>query len=87
MNPIAIDVFNLFFRPSSLPMKRYIAIEQIKAEGKNWKPKWCKKKLPLVRLINSSKTAPSGTAFVKDNTKSVEDYLKSIDADLKVVSF
>lgn len=83
MNPIAID-------PSSVPAEtiereRAIAIEQIKAEGK---PAEMAEKIAVGKVNKFFKESTLlAQPFVKDANKSVEDYLKGLDADLKVVAF
>ncbi|MGH2646601.1 MAG: translation elongation factor Ts [Ginsengibacter sp.] len=83
MNPIAID-------PDSVPAEtiareKDIAIEQVKAEGK---PAEMAEKIAIGKINKFFKESTLlAQAFVKDGNKSVADYLKSIDADLKVVEF
>lgn len=83
MNPIALD-------PQSVPAEtiareKDIAIEQVKAEGK---PAEMAEKIALGKINKFFKESTLlAQAFVKDNNKSVADYLKSIDADLKVTEF
>lgn len=83
MNPIAID-------PSAVPAEtiereRSIAIEQIKAEGK---PAEMAEKIAVGKINKFFKESTLlAQAFVKDGNKSVGDFLKSLDADLKVLSF
>ena len=83
MNPIAIN-------PESVPAEtiareKDIAIEQVKAEGK---PAEMAEKIALGKIKKFFKESTLlEQSFVKDSNKSVQDYLKSIDADLKVVSF
>ncbi len=83
MNPIAID-------QSAVPVEtvereRNIAIEQIKAEGK---PAEMAEKIAAGKVNKFFKESTLlAQAFVKDGNKSVEDYLKSVDPELKVVAF
>ncbi|HWH62772.1 MAG TPA: hypothetical protein VNS50_05840, partial [Ginsengibacter sp.] len=83
MNPIAID-------PASVPAEtiareKDIAIEQVKAEGK---PAEMAEKIAMGKINKFFKESTLlAQAFVKDNNKSMADYLKSIDADLKVIEF
>ena len=83
MNPIAID-------QSSVPVEtvereRNIAIEQIKAEGK---PAEMAEKIAAGKINKFFKESTLlAQAFVKDGNKSVSDYLKSLDPELKVLGF
>lgn len=83
MNPLAVD-------ESSIPAdvverEKNIAIEVVKAEGK---PAEMAEKIAMGKLNKFFKeNTLLAQAFVKDNNKSVADYLKSIDADLKVTEF
>lgn len=83
MNPIAVDAEGV---PADLiAREREIAVEQVKAEGK---PAEMAEKIAagkVNKFFKESTLLPQ--AFVKDNNKSVADYLKSVDADLKVVGF
>lgn len=83
MNPIAVNAESV---PADiLAREKDIAIEQVKAEGK---PAEMAEKIAVGKLNKFFKESTLlGQAFVKDNNKSVSDYLKSIDPDLKVVSF
>lgn len=83
MNPIAIDAS--LISPEIIERERNIAIEQIKAEGK---PAEMADRIAAGKINKFFKESTLlAQAFVKDNNKSVEDYLKSLDADLKVVAF
>ena len=65
--------------------KKAIAIEMIKAEGK---PAEMAEKIADGKMNKFFKdNTLMHQAFVKDNSKSVADYLKSVDADLKVTDF
>ncbi len=83
MNPLAVD-------ESSIPAdviarEKDIAIEMVKAEGK---PAEMAEKIAMGKLNKFFKdNTLMAQAFVKDNNKSVADYLKSIEADLKVTEF
>ena len=83
MNPLALD-------ESSIPeevatREKNIAIELIKAEGK---PAEMAEKIAAGKMNKFFKdNTLMAQAFVKDNTKSVADYIKSADADLKVSEF
>jgi elongation factor Ts len=83
MNPIAVDADGV---PAELiAREKEIAVEQVKAEGK---PAEMAEKIAagkVNKFFKESTLLPQ--AFVKDNNKSVADYLKSVDADLKVVGF
>ena len=83
MNPIAIDQSSV--PAETIERERNIAIEQVKAEGK---PAEMAEKIATGKVNKFFKESTLlAQAFVKDANKSVADYLKSIDADLKVVSF
>jgi elongation factor Ts len=83
MNPIAIDAESV--PVETIAREKDIAIEQVKAEGK---PAEMAEKIAIGKINKFFKESTLlGQAFVKDNNKSVSDYLKSIDPDLKVVSF
>lgn len=83
MNPLAVD-------ESSIPAdvverEKNIAIEVVKAEGK---PAEMAEKIAMGKLNKFFKeNTLLAQAFVKDNNKSVADYLKSVDAGLKVTEF
>ena len=83
MAPIAVDADGI---PAELiAREKDIAIEQIKAEGK---PADMAEKIAAGKINKFVKeSALLGQAFVKDNNKSVGDYLKSVNADLKVTEF
>ncbi len=83
MNPIAIDADGI--APELIAREKDIAIEQIKAEGK---PAEMAEKIAAGKINKFIKeSALLGQAFVKDGNKSVADYLKSVNADLKVTEF
>jgi elongation factor Ts len=83
MNPIAIDA--ALVPPETIERERNIAIEQIKAEGK---PAEMAEKIAAGKINKFFKESTLlAQAFVKDGNKSVGEYLKSLDPDLKVVSF
>lgn len=83
MNPLAIDETSI--SPETIARERDIAIEQIKAEGK---PAEMAEKIAVGKVNKFFKdNTLMAQAFVKDNSKSVSDYLKSVDADLKVTEF
>jgi elongation factor Ts len=87
MNPLAVD-------PSAVPSEtvereRAIVTEQIAAD-----PKMAGKPTEMISKIADGKlnaffkeNTLAAQLFVKDNSKTVADYLKSIDKDLKVIEF
>ena len=87
MNPVAVD-------PSAVPAatverERAIVTEQIKTD-----PKMAGKPEDMIAKIAEGKlnaffkeSTLLNQAFVKDSSKSVGDYLKSVDGDLKVTEF
>jgi elongation factor Ts len=83
MNPLAVDADGV---PAELiARERDIAIDQIKAEGK---PAEMAEKIAQGKINKFYKdNTLLQQAFVKDNNKSVADYLKSVSADLKVTGF
>ena len=83
MNPIAVDQSSV--APEVIAREKNIAIEQVKAEGK---PEEMAEKIAMGKINKFFKESTLlAQPFVKDANKSVSDYLKNIDADLKVVSF
>ena len=83
MNPLAVDETSI--APETIAREKEIAIEQIKAEGK---PAEMAEKIAIGKVNKFFKeNTLLAQAFVKDNSKSVADYLKSVDADLKVTDF
>jgi elongation factor Ts len=83
MNPLAVDEKSIALE--LIAREKEIAIEQIKAEGK---PAEMAEKIAVGKVNKFFKeNTLLAQAFVKDNNKSVADYLKSIDADLKVIEF
>lgn len=83
MNPLAIDESGV--SEEMIAREKNIAIEQVKAEGK---PAEMAEKIAVGKLNKFFKeNTLMGQAFVKDGNKSVGDYLKSMDADLKVTEF
>ncbi|MCW3462275.1 translation elongation factor Ts [Chitinophaga nivalis] len=83
MSPIAVDADSV---PAELVAReKEIAVEQVKAEGK---PAEMAEKIAAGKVNKFFKESTLlQQAFVKDNNKSVGDFLKSVDADLKVISF
>lgn len=83
MNPVAIDADSV--SPETIAREKDIAIEQIKAEGKTGE---MAEKIAIGKVNKFFKeNTLVGQAYVKGNGESVGDYLKSIGADLKVISF
>ncbi len=83
MNPLAVDETSI--SQETKDREKAIAIEMIKAEGK---PAEMAEKIAEGKMNRFFKdNTLMAQAFVKDNSKSVADYLKSIDADLKVTDF
>ena len=83
MNPIAIDQASV--PAETIASEKDIAIEQVKAEGK---PAEMAEKIAIGKINKFFKESTLlAQAFVKDSNKSVADYLKSIDADLKIIEF
>jgi elongation factor Ts len=83
MNPLAVDETSI--SPETIEREKNIAIEIIKAEGK---PAEMAEKIAAGKMNKFFKdNTLMAQAFVKDGNKSVAEYLKSIDADLKVTDF
>ena len=83
MNPLAIDESSI--DPATIAREKDIAIEQIKAEGK---PAEMAEKIALGKVNKFLKdNTLLAQPFVKDNAKSVADYLKGTSADLKLTEF
>jgi elongation factor Ts len=83
MNPLAVDETSI--APETIAREKEIAIEQIKAEGK---PAEMAEKIAVGKVNKFFKdNTLMAQPFVKDNGKSVADYLGSIDKDLKVIEF
>ncbi|MEP7163256.1 MAG: translation elongation factor Ts [Ferruginibacter sp.] len=83
MNPLAVDETSI---PADvIEREKNIAIEVVKAEGK---PAEMAEKIAMGKLNKFFKdNTLLAQAFVKDNNKSVAEYLKSINGDLKVTEF
>ncbi len=83
MNPVAIDTDSV---PADVVAReREIAIEQVKAEGK---PAAIAEKIAEGKVNKFFKEHTLlQQAFVKESDKTVAEYLKSVDADLKVTAF
>jgi len=83
MNPIAIDAD--LVPPETIERERNIAIEQIKAEGK---PAEMAERIAQGKINKFFKESTLlAQAFVKDGNKSVAEFLKNLDPDLKVIAF
>jgi elongation factor Ts len=83
MNPLAVDETSI--SPETIEREKNIAIEMIKAEGK---PAEMAEKIAMGKLNKFFKdNTLMAQAFVKDGNVSVSDYLKSVNADLKVTEF
>lgn len=83
MNPVAIDEKGV--AADVIEREKAIAIEQIVAEGK---PAEMAEKIAagkLNKFFKENTLLPQ--AFVKDNSRSIADYLKSVSADLTVTDF
>ena len=87
MNPLAVDADSI--APETIERERNIVIETMKADPKmEGKPdemiaKIAEGKLNAFFKENTLLAQP----FVKDGSKSVAEYLKSVSADLKVITF
>ena len=87
MNPVAVDETSV---PADVVSReRDIIMDVIKQD-----PKMAGKPQDMLEKISSGKlnaffkeNTLSAQPFVKDSSKSVADYLKSVDSDLKVVEF
>ena len=87
MNPVAVDANSV---PADvISREKDIAIEQLKND-----PKMAGKTAEMLDKIAAGKlnaffkeSTLTAQAFVKDGGKTVGDYLKSVDPELKVVSF
>ncbi len=83
MNPLAVDETSI---PADvIAREKDIAIELVKAEGK---PAEMAEKIAMGKLNKFFKdNTLMAQAFVKDGNQSVADFLKSVQADLKVTEF
>jgi elongation factor Ts len=83
MNPLAVDEKGI--SAEMLEREKAIAVEQVMAEGKaaDMAEKIAQGKLN--KFFKENTLLPQ--AFVKDNGKTVGDYLKSVEADLTVTTF
>ena len=83
MNPLAVDADSI---PAEIvEREKAIALEQVAAEGKTGDMAEKIAMGKLNKFFKENTLLPQ--AFVKDGGKSVADYLKSVEADLTVVSF
>jgi elongation factor Ts len=83
MNPIALDEKSV---PADVVAReKEIAVEQVKAEGK---PAEMAEKIAQGKMGKFFKEQTLlAQAFVKDNKKSVAEYLRSVDADAQITGF
>lgn len=87
MNPVAVDQASV---PASVVAReKDIVMEQMKQDPKMaGKPEEMMSKIAEGKLNAFFKESTlTAQAFVKDSSKSVGDYLKSVDSDLKVIEF
>lgn len=83
MNPLGVDESSL--SPETIEREKNITIEMIKAEGK---PAEMAEKIAAGKMNKFFKdNTLMAQAFVKDGNQSVENYLKSVNPELKVLSF
>lgn len=87
MNPLGVDADSI--APEVIERERAIVVETMKADPKmEGKPDEMIAKIAEGKLNAFFKeNTLLAQAFVKDNAKSVADYLKGIDSNLKVISF
>ena len=83
MNPLAIDAESV--SPELIAREKAIAVEQVEAEGKTGEMAEKIAMGKLGKFFKENTLLPQ--AFVKDNGKTVGDYLKSVQKDLTVTSF
>jgi elongation factor Ts len=83
MNPLAVDANSI--SADTLAREKAIAMEQVAAEGKTGDMAEKIAMGKLNKFFKDNTLLPQ--AFVKDNGKTVGDYLKSVAAGLTVVSF
>ncbi|MDR3681454.1 MAG: translation elongation factor Ts [Flavipsychrobacter sp.] len=83
MNPLAVDADSI--SPETLAREKAIAVEQVMAEGKTAE---MADKIAVGKLNKFFKdNTLLAQAFVKDNGKTVAEYLTSVDKGLTVTSF
>ncbi len=87
MNPLAVDADSV--PAETIERERAIVIDTMKAD-----PKMAGKPEDMIAKIAEGKLNAffkeqtlAAQAFVKDNSKTVADYLKSVNKDLKVIEF
>ena len=87
MNPLAVDADSV--PAETIERERAIVIDTMKAD-----PKMAGKPEDMIAKIAEGKLNAffkeqtlAAQAFVKDNSKTVADYLKSVNRDLKVIEF
>jgi elongation factor Ts len=87
MNPVAVDANSV--PAEAVERERAIVTEQISAD-----PKMAGKPAEMIAKIADGKlnaffkeNTLAAQPFVKDSSKSVSDYLKSVDSELKVIEF
>ena len=87
LNPLAVNAESI--SPETIERERAIVVDTMKAD-----PKMAGKPDELIAKIAEGKLNAFfkeqtllAQAFVKDGSKSVEEYLQSVDKDLKVASF
>lgn len=87
MNPVAVDSSSV--SAATVDRERAIIVDQIKADPKmEGKPEEMITKIAEGKLNAFFKESTLlNQAFVKDSSKSVADFLKSVNADLKVTEF
>lgn len=87
MNPVAVDASSV--SAATVERERAIIVDQIKTDPKmEGKPEEMIAKIAEGKLNAFFKESTLlNQAFVKDNGKSVADFLKSVNADLKVTEF
>ena len=87
MNPVAVDAGSV--PESVITRERDIVMEQMKQDPKMaGKPEEMMAKIAEGKLNAFFKESTlTAQAFVKDSSKSVGDYLKSVDPELKVIEF
>jgi elongation factor Ts len=87
MNPVAVDEASV--SPETVEREKGIIMDVIKQDPKMaGKPQDMLDKIAGGKLNSFFKESTlTAQAFVKDGSKSVGDYLKSVDGDLKVIEF
>ena len=83
MNPLAVDADSV--SPDTLAREKAIAVEQVMAEGKTGDMAEKIAMGKINKFFKENTLLPQ--AFVKDNSKTVGDYLKSVAAGLTVTTF